>query len=85
MKTMLFEYLDIFTHLINQLFFLAISIVSPGLRIKSLNTNMSECYVEAGNKFMDGLYNSLKEPPIWKFYKTKAYRNLESSHSTCKK
>ncbi|XP_025425319.1 probable cytochrome P450 49a1 [Sipha flava] len=74
---------DIFYHL-TKFSVDAISIVSPGLRIKSLNTTMSECYVEAGNKFMDGLYNSLKEPPIWKFYKTKAYRNLESSHSTCK-
>lgn len=34
---------------------------------------------------MDGLYNTLTEPPIWKYYKTKAYRNLESSHSMCKK
>lgn len=68
-----------------KIFFLAISIVSPGLRIKSLDKNTSECFVEATNKFMDGLYNSLKEPPIWKYYKTTAYRNLESSHTTCKK
>lgn len=63
----------------------AISIVSPGLRIKSSNTTMSECFVEAGNQLMEGLYNSLKEPPVWKFFKTNAYRNLERSHSTCKK
>ncbi|XP_025201928.1 probable cytochrome P450 49a1 isoform X3 [Melanaphis sacchari] len=63
----------------------AISIVSPGLRIKCLNTTMSESILEAGNKFMNGLYNSLKEPPIWQFYKTNAYKSLESSHSTCMK
>lgn len=74
---------DIFYHL-TKFSVEAISIVSPGLRIKCLNTTMSECFVEAGNKFMDGLYNTLKEPPIWKFYKTNAYRNLKSSHSTCK-
>jgi len=63
----------------------AISIVSPGLRIKCLNTVMSECFLEAGSKFMDGLYKTFQEPPVWQFYKTNGYKNLESSHSTCKK
>lgn len=69
----------------NQYIFTAISLVSPGIRIKSLNSNVSECFVEVSNKFMDGLYKSLQEPPVWKIYKTNAYRNLESSHTVCKK
>ncbi|VVC42138.1 Hypothetical protein CINCED_3A019369 [Cinara cedri] len=74
---------DLFYHL-TKFSIEAISVVSPGLRMKSSNKSVSDRYVEASNKFMDGLYNSLKEPFIWRFFKTNAYRNLESSHSTCK-
>lgn len=69
----------------NKIFSIAISTVSPGLRIKSSNKIMTERFEEAASKFMDGLYGSLQEPPIWKFYRTNSYRNLESSHSIYKK
>ncbi|XP_050434640.1 probable cytochrome P450 49a1 [Adelges cooleyi] len=71
---------DVFYHMI-KFSIDAISVVSPGSRIKCSNTYASEHMAEAGIDFMEGLYRSLMEPPIWNFYKTKAYTKLERSHS----
>lgn len=38
--------------------------------------------VQASVDFMDGLYQTLIEPPFWKVFKTQGYRKLESAHST---
>ncbi|XP_050523737.1 probable cytochrome P450 49a1 isoform X2 [Daktulosphaira vitifoliae] len=59
----------------------AISVVSPGFRVKCTNTLQSDIFVRAGIDFMDGLYLSLMDLPIWNIYKTYAYKKLEYSHS----
>ncbi|RZC32340.1 cytochrome P450 CYP12A2-like [Asbolus verrucosus] len=42
----------------------------------------TEEIVKASIDFMDGLYTTLMEPPVWKMWKTNGYKKLESSHST---
>lgn len=63
---------------------LAISLISPGYHFHCLsNGNVeSEPIINASIDFMDGLYATLIEPPVWKFWKTSGYKKLESSHST---
>jgi hypothetical protein len=62
----------------------AISVVSPGHRFHCLLSDDLETkkIIAASIDFMDGLYKTLIEPPIWKIWKTSAYKKLESSHNT---
>lgn len=54
---------------------------SPGYRIRCMeNDAEAEEVTKASIDFMDGLYATLIGPPIWKVYKTKAYRKLASAH-----
>lgn len=62
---------------------LAISVVSPGYRFNCLAEDQKQTtnIIKAGIDFMDGLFLTLMEPPIWKIYKTSGYLKLESSHN----
>ncbi|CAH0546821.1 unnamed protein product [Brassicogethes aeneus] len=58
----------------------AISVVCPGARFNCFKNSEINEILEAGKNFMDGLYDTLMGPPIWKLFKTKGYKKLESSH-----
>lgn len=62
----------------------AISVVCPGMLVPCLDSQEPHVtqLVEASVDFMDGLYQTLIEPPLWKVFKTQGYRKLESAHST---
>jgi len=54
-------------------------VVSPGnldLEQKGLLEKMHK----ANADFMDGLYRTLMEPPVWKIFKTPGYKLLDESH-----
>ncbi|XP_068893179.1 cytochrome P450 CYP12A2-like [Tenebrio molitor] len=74
---------DVYTHLL-KFTIEAISVVSPGHRFHCLLGDDLETkkIIVASIDFMDGLYKTLIEPPIWKIWKTSAYKKLESSHNT---
>ncbi|XP_017780830.1 PREDICTED: probable cytochrome P450 49a1, partial [Nicrophorus vespilloides] len=60
-----------------------ISIVSTSKQTSCLEENgknESEKIIKASKDFMEGLYETLMGPPIWKFIKTSGYKKLESSH-----
>ncbi|XP_018327235.1 probable cytochrome P450 49a1 isoform X2 [Agrilus planipennis] len=74
---------DLYKHLL-KFSIEAISITSPGKRFHCLleNTVETEQIIKASIGFMDGLYKTFIGPPIWKLYKTNAYKQLEFSHET---
>lgn len=61
-----------------------ISVTCPGSPVLCLDPQDSSVsdIMKASVDFMDGLYQTLIEPPVWKIYKTQGYRKLESAHST---
>lgn len=61
----------------------AISVVCPGFNTQCLNSNSdgTQQIASASIDFMDGLYQTLMGPPLWKIYKTSGYRKLELAHS----
>lgn len=61
---------------------LAISVTSPGNRFLCLSQGESEAdnIVKASVDFMEGLYAALFGLPLWKIYRTAAYKKLERSH-----
>ncbi|XP_075229095.1 putative cytochrome P450 49a1 isoform X2 [Lycorma delicatula] len=72
---------DVFQHLL-RFTIEAISVMSPGVLFPCLEeSSETKEVIQASISFMDGLYQTLMEPPIWKFIKTKGYRKLESSHA----
>uniref|UniRef100_A0A1B6MLQ6 Cytochrome P450 n=1 Tax=Graphocephala atropunctata TaxID=36148 RepID=A0A1B6MLQ6_9HEMI len=74
---------DLYSHLL-KFSIEGISILCPGKLVPCLDSQ--EPYVteiaQASIDFMDGLYQTLIEPPLWKIYKTKGYKKLESAQST---
>ncbi|KAF4522679.1 hypothetical protein B566_EDAN010460 [Ephemera danica] len=61
----------------------AISMVSPGERFRCLEeTERAEKIRQANDTFMEGLYETLMEPPVWKVFKTSGYRKLAYAHET---
>lgn len=60
----------------------AISVVCPGERFRctSESNRQDEEIIAASNDFMEGMYETFMEPPLWKIYKTAGYKKLESSH-----
>lgn len=88
------NYFFIFSSKINVFIFLisffltGISIVSPGKRLHCLlnknNTDVAKI-IKGSSDFLEGLYLSLSEPPIWKFMKTKGYKLLESGFNAVDK
>ncbi|KAJ4431876.1 hypothetical protein ANN_20482 [Periplaneta americana] len=74
---------DVFQHLL-RFTIEAISVTSPGVRFSCLAPNNREVetrdIINASINFMDGLYETLVGLPMWKFYRTRGYQKLESSH-----
>lgn len=70
--------------LIYTILILAISVTCPGILVPCLDSQEPHVteLVQASVDFMDGLYQTLIEPPFWKVLKTQGYRKLESAHST---
>lgn len=67
-------------HLCNRLILIqGMSIVCPGRRLT--NEEDLRKIIEGSCTFMDGLYRTYSEPPVWKFIKTKGYRKLERGHN----
>ncbi|XP_054289462.1 probable cytochrome P450 49a1 [Macrosteles quadrilineatus] len=62
----------------------SISVICPGRLFPCLDSDQGHVseLVQANVDFMDGLYQTLIEPPIWRIYKTKGYRKLENAHMT---
>lgn len=63
----------------------AISVTVPGVRFSSLATQsireqVTKDIMNASIDFMEGLYGTLIGFPLWKLYRTRSYRKLESSH-----
>lgn len=73
---------DMYTHL-SKFTIDAISEVCPGINTECLTSNSDEAqqFASANSDFMDGLYQTLIGPPLWKIYKTTGYRKLELAHS----
>jgi hypothetical protein len=63
----------------------ATSVTSPGVRFYTLDApssreQVTKDVINASTDFMDGLYRTMIGLPLWKFYRTRGYRKLESSH-----
>lgn len=62
----------------------AISVTVPGKQFLSLAASSSDQVVQdimnANTDFMEGLYETMIGLPLWKFFRTRGYRKLESSH-----
>lgn len=73
---------DLFQHLFRYSIE-AISIVSPGHRIRCISQNIPETQkiINASVDFMDGLYGTLLGFPTWKVYPNKSYKKLASGHN----
>lgn len=58
--------------------------MSPGHRFHCIFSEEEETkkLMQASMDFMDGLYKTLIEPPVWKIWKTVGYRKLELAHNT---
>ncbi|KAG8277547.1 hypothetical protein J6590_040554 [Homalodisca vitripennis] len=61
-----------------------ISILCPGKLVPCLDSQEPHVteIAQASIDFMDGLYQTLIEPPLWKIFKTKGYKKLESAQVT---
>lgn len=57
--------------------------VCPGRRFHcfSNETDHAKQIIEASVDFMEGLYSTIKSPPIWLIYKNSGYQKLEKAHT----
>nr|QIQ19500.1 cytochrome P450 [Sogatella furcifera] len=79
------ELKDVFNHLL-KFAIEATSITCPGVLFKCLDesldkSDISNVITKASVDFMEGMYRTLVEPPLWKIWKTKSYRQLDESHT----
>uniref|UniRef100_A0A1B6H6M0 Cytochrome P450 n=1 Tax=Homalodisca liturata TaxID=320908 RepID=A0A1B6H6M0_9HEMI len=74
---------DLYSHLL-KFSIEGISILCPGKLVPCLDSQEPHVteIAQASIDFMDGLYQTLIEPPLWKIFKTKGYKKLESAQVT---
>ncbi|XP_021914797.1 probable cytochrome P450 49a1 isoform X1 [Zootermopsis nevadensis] len=63
----------------------AISVTSLGVQFCDVaapnsREHVTKDIINASTDFMDGLYKTMIGFPLWKFYRTRGYRQIESSH-----
>ncbi|XP_039285811.1 probable cytochrome P450 49a1 isoform X1 [Nilaparvata lugens] len=79
------ELKDVFNHLL-KFAIEATSVTCPGVLFECLDgtldgSDVSNEITKASVDFMEGMYGTLVEPPVWKIWKTKSYKKLEQSHT----